>query len=108
MTTTSSTAAALDGSGFRRFEVRDGMRRIGCTVSDEALEAVSGLAVPSTAGSRRKSFDRFRLLIDAAAKLKLGTLPPGFTGPIVLSSRDLRDVPPEAGMPAFGSAGRTA
>lgn len=87
-----------------RFEVRDGIRRVGCAVSDEALEAVSGLAVPSTAASRRKSFDRFRTLIHAAATLKLGTLPPGFAGPIVLSIGDLRRVPPETGAPAFGSA----
>jgi Protein of unknown function (DUF1488) len=107
MTTTPSTATTFDG-GLIRFEVRDGIRRIGCTVSDEALEAVSGLAVPSTMVSRRKSFDRFRMLINAAARLKLGTLPPGFAGPLALSSKDLRCVPPEVGFPSFGSTGRTA
>ena len=108
MTTTSSTAAALNDGGFVRFEVRDGIRRIGCTVSDEALEAVSGLAAPSTTGSRRKSFDRFRMLINTAARLKLETLPPGFAGPLALATEDLRRVPPEVGMPAFGNAGRAA
>lgn len=107
MTLASSANTTLEG-GLIRFEVRDGIRRIGCTVSDEALEAVSGLAAPSTAGSRRKSFDRFRMLINAAVRLKLGRLPPGFAGPIALSSEDLRRVPPEAGVPAFGSVGRAA
>ena len=92
MTLTSYATTTLD-RGFIRFEVRDGIRRIGCTVSDEALEAASGLAAPSTTGSRRKSFDRFRMLINAAAKLKLGMLPPGFAGPVALSSEDLRRVP---------------
>lgn len=89
-----------------RFEVRVGIRRISVHVSDEALEAVSGLDVPSTTMLRRKSFDRFRTLIDAAARLKLETLPAGFTGPLVLSSGDLRRVPPELGVPAYGSTGR--
>ena len=101
-------AASILEQHLIRFEVRDGIRRVGCNVSDEALEAVSGLALPSTAASRRKSFDRFRTLIHAAATLKLGTLPPGFAGPIVLSSGDLRRVPPETGAPAFGSSARGA
>lgn len=107
MTEAPSMVPALDRS-LIRFEVRVGIRRISCNVSDEALEAVSGLAAPSTMVLRRKSFDRFRTLIDAAARLKLGTLPPGFIGPVVLSSGDLRRVPPEVGVPAFGSAGRGA
>jgi hypothetical protein len=102
-----NTVPAL-ATNLVHFEVRVGIRRISCNVSDEALEAVSGLAAPSTVTLRRKSFDQFRTLIDAAARLKLGTLPPGFVGPIVLSSGDLRRVPPEVGVPAFGRTGRGA
>ena len=105
MTATPSIAATLDG-GLIRFEVRDGIRRISCSVSDEALEAASGLTIPSTTGLRRKSFDRFRTLIEAAARLKLTTLPPGFAGPVALSSKDLRCVPPVVGVPPFGGTGR--
>ncbi len=105
MTEAPNMVPALDPS-LVRFEVRVGVRRISCNISDEALEAVSGLAAPSTMMLRRKSFDRFRTLIDAAARLKLGTLPSGFIGPIILSSGDLRCVPPEVGVPVFGSAGR--
>ena len=97
---------ASRGGDFSRFEVRDGIRRVICTVSEEALEAASGLTAPSTNASRRKSFDRYRSLIDAAAKLKLKTMDPGFVGPLVLSSADLRRVPPEVGVPSFGSAPR--
>ena len=89
-----------------RFEVRAGMRRISCDVSDEALEAAAGLTGPTTTMVRRKSFDRFRTLIDAAARLKLDGLPPEFAGPLILSAGDLRRVPPAAGMPAFGSVPR--
>jgi hypothetical protein len=88
------------------FEIRDGIHRIKCTVSSEALEAVSGLTVPSTVVLRRRSFDRFRTLINAAAKLKLRTLPSGTIGPIFLTSEDLRCVPPEAGVPSFGRSAR--
>lgn len=94
------------GGDFARFEVRDGIRRVVCIVAEEALEAASGLTAPSTNASRRKSFDRYRSLIDAAAKLKLKTMEPGFDGPLVLSSADLRRVPPEVGVPSFGSAPR--
>jgi hypothetical protein len=55
---------------------------------------------------RRRSFDRFRTLINVAAKLKLRTLPPGAIGPIVLTHEDLRCVPPETGVPSFGSSAR--
>ena len=89
-----------------RFEVRDGIRRVDCTVSDEALEAVSALPLPSTSALRRKSFDRFRTLIDAAARLKLGTMAAGFAGPLAIGAEDLRRVPPEAGTPPFGSGPR--
>ena len=101
-----ATASPAIDQGLTQFEVRDGIRRVRCNVSQEALEAVSGLAIPSTMALRRKSFDRFRTLIDAAAKLKLKTLPPGFSGTIAISSNDLRSVPHEAGVPAYGSAPR--
>ncbi|MFH5927503.1 hypothetical protein [Roseomonas xinghualingensis] len=83
--------------------MRDRTRRIVCAVSDEALEAVADLMAPSTDIMRRRSFDRFRSLIDAAAKLKLASMPDGFLGPVLLSSDDLRQVPAEQGMPLFGS-----
>jgi hypothetical protein len=89
-----------------QFEVRDGIRRVMCNVADEALEAVSGLAGPSNSVSRRRSFDRFRTLLDAAAKLKLRTMSADFTGPLLLTSGDLRRVPPEFGVPAYGTAAR--
>lgn len=86
-----------------RFQVRNGIHRISCVVSDEALEVASGLTAPLTEALRRKSFDRFRNLINAAAMLKLSGLPTGFAGPIVLTSQDLRRVPPETGTPPFGT-----
>lgn len=91
---------------YIQFEVRDGIHRVICNVSEEALEAVSGLSAPSTTALRQRSFDRFRGLIDAAAKLKLKTLSPGWVGPLMLSSGDLRSVPPVNGVPAFGSSPR--
>jgi len=105
MSRTSNAGSAVEGNVIR-FEVRDGMRRIGCAVLGDALEAVSGLTVPSTVMLRQRSFDRFRTLIDIAAKLKLKTLPAGSLGPIVLTQEDLRRVPPEAGVPSFGSSVR--
>ena len=105
MTKPASAALTLN-EGFTRFQVRAGIRLISCDVADEALEAVSSLALPSTSCARRKSFDRFRTLIDAAAKLKLKDLPPSFGGPLLLSSRDLRRVPPETGVPSYGTAPR--
>ena len=104
--TGSINAASGTDEGLTRFQVRAGIRLISCDVTDEALEAVSNLAMPSTTASRRKSFDRFRTLIDAAAKLKLKELPPGFGGPLLLSSGDLRRVPPSTGVPSYGSAPR--
>ena len=97
--------AALE-AGSIQFEVRDGIRRVCCHVTDEALEAVSGLRVPSTTALRRRSFDRFRTLIEAAAQMKLRTLPPGFDGRLALSSRDLRCVPTDPGLPSFGTSPR--
>lgn len=106
MARTSQAVSTPEGN-FMRFEVRAGIRRISCAVLDEALEAMSGLTVPSTVALRRGSFDRFRTLIDAAAKLKLETLPPGFVGPLVLTSKDLQSVPPQAGVPLFGTSARS-
>ena len=105
MSGTSNAVSSLHGN-FIRFEIRDGIRRISCAVSDEALEAVSGLPAPSTVMLRRRSFDRFRTLINVAAKLKLRTLPSGSIGLIVLTREDLRRVPPETGVPSFGSTAR--
>jgi hypothetical protein len=101
-----TSAAVPTDAEFIRFEVRVGMRRIDCAVLDEALEAVSGLAAPSTPVLRRKSFDRFRTLINSAAKLKSDRLPAGFSGRIVLTTEDLRCVPPEPGALLFGSSPR--
>jgi hypothetical protein len=101
----SNAVPPVEGN-FIRFEIRDGIRRISCAVSDEALEAVSGLTAPSTSMLRRRSFDRFRTLINVAAKLKLGTLPSGSLGLIVLTREDLRRVPRETGVPSFGSSAR--
>lgn len=105
MTTSSSTSVKL-ADDMIRFEIRDGMRRVSFVVSNEALEAASGLPGLSSAMLRRRSFDRFRTLIHAAAARQLAALPRGFVSPIVLTSRDLRSVPPERGVPAFGSSGR--
>ncbi|WP_428375648.1 DUF1488 family protein [Lichenicoccus sp.] len=90
------------------FQVRNGIHLITCNVSDEALEAVACLDAASSMSLRRRSFDRFRMLIEAAAKLKLATMPADFDGRLVLSSRDLRLVPPVAGVPVYGSLGRRA
>ena len=100
-----SNPAALEGNVIR-FEIRDGFRRASCAVSNEALEAVSGLIEPSTPLLRRRSFDRYRTLIHAAAMLRLKALPPGPTDTIILSCKDLRCVPPVTGTPSFGSSAR--
>jgi hypothetical protein len=106
MRRTSAADSTAEGNVIR-FEVRDGIHRISCAVLYDALEAVSGLTVPSTVTLRQRSFDRFRTLINVAAKLKLRTLPAGYTGPITLNREDLRQVPPEAGVPSFGGSART-
>ncbi len=103
MNITSNVASTLDGSVVR-FEVREGIRRISCAVLREALEAASGLTAPSTVALRRGSFDRFRTLIDAVPKLKSRTVPSEFIGPIVLTGDDLRSMPPQTGVPPFGSS----
>lgn len=69
---------------------------------------MSGLVIPSTTASRRKSFDRFRMLINAAATLKLARLPPGFVGLLAFWGEDLRSVPRQVDLLVFGSAGRAA
>jgi len=107
MSKPSNAVSHLD-KNFIRFEIRDGIRRIDCAVSDEALEAVSALNAPSTVMQRRRSFDRYRTLINEAAKLKSRRLPSGSIGLIVLTSEDLRCVPPETGVPSFGSSARGA
>ncbi len=91
-----------------RFEIRDGSRRVSCAVSDEALDAVSGLTEASTPGLRRRSFDRFRTLIHAAALLRLETRLPGCIDPIVVTIRDLQRVPPQTGTPKFGTSASSA
>lgn len=100
---TPAAAAAPVETGVTRFEVRDGSRRVSCVVLDDALGAASGLTGPLTDTVRRTSFDRFRTLIDAAAKLKLQAWRGGPGTPLVLTSDDLRRVPPRTGVPAFGS-----
>ena len=103
MSRKSDAASALDAK-VTRFEIRDGIRRISCSVADDALEAASGLTVPSTLVLRRRSFDRFRTLIDAAAQLKLRALPSGSAGPILVTREDLQSVPPQTGEPPYGSS----
>jgi hypothetical protein len=105
MSRTSNAGSAVEVNVIR-FEIRDGMRRIGFAVLGDALEAVSGLTVPSTVMLRQRSFDRFRTLINVAARLKLKTLPAGSSGPVILTREDLRRVPPEAGVPSFGNSAR--
>lgn len=87
-----------EAAGLTRFEVRDGIRRVPCTLSDEALSAFAGLAPGVPTALRRRAFDRFRSQIDAAARLKLGGLPPGFAGPLAVDSDDLRRAPREPGV----------
>jgi len=101
------SAAGPPAADGIRFEVRSGMRKVNCNVSDDALEAVSGLTAPSTATLRRRSFDRFRTLINTAATLKLASLPAGFDDPMMLTRDDLRRVPAVTGEPEFGSALRS-
>jgi len=99
-----STAAAPGGI---RFEIRNGVRKVSCNISDDALEAASGLTAPSTVTMRRRSFDRFRTLINQAATLKLATLPAGCNDPMMLTRDDLRRVPTATGEPDYGSGVRS-
>jgi hypothetical protein len=100
------TELLADGAGAISFEVRTGSRRIGCTISGEALEAASGLILPSTTSSRRQSFGRFRMVIHAAALRKLEKLPPDFTGYLAVTSNDLRNMATLMGEPVFGKSKR--
>ena len=95
------------GHGLIAFEIRDGVRRVRCEVSNQALEAASGLADGAPAMLRRRSFDRFRVLIHAAAAIRISALPPGSTDTILLTAHDLRCVSAERGTQQFGVAGRT-
>jgi hypothetical protein len=104
MTNFSSSPDSIRATEPHCFEIRVGVRRIACNVSDDVLHAVIGLPDGSTPTQRRRAFDRFRMLIDAAAKLKLGLLPADFGGPLALSSLDLRAVPPASETPVLGSA----
>ncbi len=89
-----------------QFEVFLGKRRVRCTLTDEALEAVSGLPGPLTMAVKRVSFDRFRILIDAAARLKMETIEHGSIDAITLTSTDLRRAGTQVGAPPFGTAAR--
>lgn len=106
MVSTTSRADSPRVEQLIRFEIREGSRRLSFAVTDEALETASGLNSPSTSIMRQRSFDRFRVLINAAANRKLSRLPPGSIDPIILTSADLRCVAPERGEPAFGSPAR--
>jgi hypothetical protein len=106
MNPTDSTAAQPEAGGIR-FEIRSGMRKVNCSISDDALEAASGLTTPSTVTLRRRSFDRFRTLINQAATLKLATLPADSNDLMMLGRDDLRRVPPMTGEPEYGSAVRS-
>ncbi|CAM3190234.1 hypothetical protein CFR75_16390 [Komagataeibacter xylinus] len=88
------------------FQIASGTGRVEFIVSDEALEAAACLARPSTAAARQHAFQRFRVLIDAAAKLKLARSGKTAGATLFLSSEDLRHVPHEKGMPVFGHVPR--
>ena len=89
------------------FEVRLNNRRVRCVVSEEALGAVSGTALPLTSVTRRGAFDRFRVLIDAAAKLKMAMPETAGLPTITLTPGDLRRVVPTHDSPPFGSTPRS-
>jgi hypothetical protein len=101
------SAASPPGAGGIQFEIRNGVHKVNCSISDDALEAVSGLTAPSTLSSRRRSFDRFRTLINKAATMKLAGLPEGAGDPMMLTRDDLRRVPAVTGEPEYGSAVRS-
>jgi len=100
-----SAAPAAVASSVR-FEIRSGVHLVRCIVSDEALDAVSGLLDPSTPALRRRSFDRFRTLIHEAALIQHQARSPVCVDPILVTSADLRRVPPRTGLPKFGTFGR--
>jgi hypothetical protein len=88
------------------FQVRHHTHKIACAVSAEALEDASGLPPESSEQMHRRSFDRFRTLIEAAAQYRLSALPPSFCGPITLTAQDLRRVPHVVGMPSYAQLPR--
>jgi len=71
MRRTSTATLAAEGTVIR-FEIRDGIHRISCAVLYDALEAVSGLTVPSTVALRQRSFDRFRTLVSMRRRPQRG------------------------------------
>ena len=99
-------AASADEAGYTPFEVRSGNRRVRCLVADTTLDAASGLSELPTLTLRRRSFEKFRTLIQATAQRMLGELPVGFIGSLVISGEDMRQTTPEQGMAVFGDAGR--
>ncbi|GBR03182.1 DUF1488 family protein [Acetobacter oeni] len=92
--------------GHISFEIFAGNQRVSCRVLDEALEAAAGLASPATLAARRQSFQRFRVLIHAAATLKFARSGKASDVIVMLGSEDLRHVPPEKGVPVFGKIPR--
>lgn len=96
----------LSNASHIGFEILVGTRRISCAVSNEALEAAAGLALPSTSVARRRSFDRFRTLIHSAATLKFSDSTKKVGDCVMLQSEDLRRVPLEKGVPVFGTTAR--
>ena len=100
-------AAAAPPSGAPiRFQVRHHTHKIACTVSAAALEDASGLPPDSSEQMHRRSFDRFRTLIEAAAQYRLADMPPTFSEPITLTADDLRRVPHVVGMPSYAQLPR--
>lgn len=104
--TSPQLAPNLSNASHIGFEILVGTRRISCGVSNEALEAAAGLALPSTSVARRRSFDRFRTLIHSAAKLKFSDSIEKMDDYVLVQSDDLRRVPLEKGVPVFGTTTR--
>ena len=97
--TPSTTEEAIE------FLVQHGRHRVRCAVSAEALDVVCGHIEPTTGLSRRRAFERFRTLINAAAIRKLEGSPQGVGNTLFLDGDDLRAVPHVAGTPVFGTDG---
>ncbi len=100
--------ASIAEKNLVHFEVRDGMRRISCAISNDTLDAAVGLKDVGTPADRRRSFERFRSMIHVAALLRWKAQPLGSVAPVILTDRDLCDVPPKIGNPRFGSLGARA
>ncbi|WP_367117439.1 DUF1488 family protein [Acetobacter sp.] len=88
-------------AGYIGFEIFVGTRRVSCGVSNDALDAISCLALPSTPTARNRSFNRFRVLIHKAAERKVLECHDNSNDYILIQSEDLRRIPPESGNPAF-------